>query len=345
MLASTDLPLSLTSPLIPGSWTAPTYRRWNWAKQFGDFTIAYSASCQRGLKYFETEAGFQAYATRWGYTFALGDPVAAPRSQAKVIEKFCAVHRRPCFVHVAESTAEQLNQMGYYVNQMGVDTHLNLGQYDFSGKSKEPFRYASNWLRRRGYQVRELTFDQIDEATVAELSLAWRATRTVKNREVGFMNRPLVLEDEPDVRKFFLLDARERLQGFVFFDPVYRNGKVIGYSTAIKRRRPNATSYAEQGIMKSAVERFKNEGIESVRLGLSPLSGIKTHRFRRNEWLHRGWRYGYQANWVNRHLFNVQGHAVFKRKFRGNEVPVYFATPALLSEFRTLAMLRLMGVL
>ena len=335
----------LDVPAVPSTWNEATRSRWKQAQQYGDFTIVYSTVCQPGLQYFETADGYQAYGKQWGYTFALGDPVAPAETHAQLLQKFCQTHRRPCFVNVSDSTAAHLHELGFYVNQMGVDTSLPLATYDFSGKAKEPFRYAANWLKRRNYRVEEGTFREVSVQSVAELSGNWRTTRTVKDREVGFLNRPLVLEDEPDVRKFFLIDSEERLQAFVFFDPLYRDGKVVGYSTVIKRRLPDATNYAEQGIMKTAIEQFKSEGIGTVRLGLSPLAGIHRHRFRRNPLLHWGWRYGFQAGWVNRYFYNLRGHAEFKRKFRGEELPVFFGTPALVSDLRIVAMLRLMRVL
>jgi phosphatidylglycerol lysyltransferase len=227
---------------------------------------------------------------------------------------------------------------------MGVDTWLPLASYDFAGKEKEPFRYASNWLRRRGYTIGEASFADVPPADVADLSTRWRQTRTIKDREVGLLNRPLVLEDEPGVRKFFLRDSKERLVAFIYLDPVYRDGRTIGYATSIKRRDPEAPVYAEQGISRHCVDQLKAEGVDTLRLGLSPLAGLADRSFRHNPLMHAGWRYGFGAWWVNRWFYNLKGHAAFKRRFRGEEYPVYFASPTLLSDLRIIAMLRLMRV-
>jgi len=68
----------------------------------------------------------------------------------------------------------------------------------------------------------------------------WRQTRGVKHREMTFLTRPAVLDDEVDVRKFFTFDHKGRLLAFAFFDPIYAAGKVIGYLNPAKRRLPEA---------------------------------------------------------------------------------------------------------
>jgi len=317
------------------------------ARQFGNSTIAYSTVCQPGLRYHYSRDGFQAFGSKWGYDFALGDPIVSPSEVDGLVGDFIQrCKRKPCFVNITERTARALANRGYYVNCMGVDTWLELDEYDFRGKSKEALRYAANWLSRRGFRVVEADFHEIDRKLPEEVSRKWRETRTVKDREVAFLNRPLVLDHEPDVRRFFLFDEQDKLQAFVFLDPVYQDGDVVGYSTVFKRRDPESPAYAEQGIMKHCVDKLKQEGIKSLRLGLSPLANLSDRTFRkRNHLIHFGWSYGFKAWWVNRYFYNLQGHAAFKRRFRGNEYPVYFATPALVSDLRIAAMLRLMGVL
>ncbi len=317
------------------------------ARQFGNTTIAYSTVCQPGLKYHYSHDGFQAYGTKWGYDYGLGDSVVAPSDTGKLLDEFIgSCKKKPCFVHITKPTAEALAERGYYINQFGVDTWLELDSYDFKGKTKEHFRYAANWLNRRGYRVEEHSFSDIDQRLPAEISRRWRATRPIKDREVGFMNRPLVFQHEPDVRHFYLFDSDDNLQAFVYLDPVYENGQIIGYSTVFKRRDPDAPAYAEQGIMKHCVEKLKQEGCQTLRLGLSPLANMTDRTFKkRNGLIHFGWSYGFKAWWVNRYFYNLQGHAAFKRRFRGTEHPVYFATPVLINDVRIAGMLRLMGVL
>jgi hypothetical protein len=75
---------------------------------------------------------------------------------------------------------------------------------------------------------------------VKAVSDAWRRTRTIRNGEVGFLNRPLVLAEEPDVRRFFTFDRDSKLVAFAFFDPIYEAGKLVGYCSHHNRHLPEA---------------------------------------------------------------------------------------------------------
>ena len=143
-------------------------RRLELARQFGNTTIAYSTVCQPGLKYHCSRNGFQAFGSKWGFDYGLGDPVVEPTGFAGVIDDFIgSCKKKPCFVNLTERSAAVLAERGYYINQLGVDTWLNLEDYDFGGKQKEPFRYAANWLKRRDFRIEEMGFEELDPALPA----------------------------------------------------------------------------------------------------------------------------------------------------------------------------------
>lgn len=345
-----------TDPMIgvlglPGR-ILPQQHRLEALKKAGDFTLAYNTAVQEGLEYFWPDlpgtgsdaAGYIAFSRRKGNVFVLGDPVIDDAGRSPLLEQFVSRYPNATFCQVGSKTAQVLDALGYYINEMGVDTTLFLNDYTFGGKTKERIRYAANWLNRRGYEVLEAGYDQIRPADVKKVSDQWRSGRNVKKREMRFLNRPIRFTEEPGVRKFFLRDRDQKIVAFFYFDPLYRDGKVIGYATAIKRRHPDAPSYTEQGIMKFAVDRFKQEGIQEVKLGLSPLAWIENRQFRRNPFLHHSFRYGFRAGWVNRYFYNLQGHAAYKRHFKGQEEPMHYASPVLFNDVRIASLLRLTGV-
>lgn len=331
------------------SWSTdqmPRQLRLDLVRKYGDQTLSYSTAMQTGLRHFGNESGFIAWQKKYGYHFALGDPITHPDNREQLIDAFVARFRRPAFCQIAQPTAEILNGRKYWINQFGIDIRIDLPNYDFGGKEKERFRYAANWLLRRDFQIVELSFDDSIQQQTRELVESWRNTRTVK-QETAFINRPLVIDDEPDMRRFFLLDSAGQMQAFVFFDPLYRDGQVIGYVTSFKRRHPDAPSQAESGISKFAIEKFKQEGHEIVRLGLSPLAGIEPEpeNFRYNRILQKSFRYGFSAGWVNRWFYNLVGHAEFKQRFRGQTEKTWFASPSFFNDIRLTAMLRLCRIL
>ncbi len=314
-------------------------------QQHGNFTLAYSAAVQPLLQHHGDQHGFIAHRRRWGITCALGDAVCENSYRSTITREFVNKHQRPMFCQVSRSTAEILAELGYYINPMGIDTTLNLSDYTFGGKKKEWLRYAGNWIDRRGYEIREATYADITAASVEQISEAWRETRTVKQKEVRFLNRPIVLEDEPDVRKFFLIDPDGQPLAFVFLDPLYRDGNTVGYATAFKRRHPDAPQYAEQAIMKYVIEQLQCEAVGQLKLGLSPLASLESSTgfaaSSTTDWL---FRHTFDSRIINRRFYHLKGHADYKRRFHGSEEPCYLAMPTRFSPRRLAALLALCGI-
>jgi phosphatidylglycerol lysyltransferase len=313
-------------------------------RKFGDFSLAFSTAVQPRLEYFGDDQGFISYRRRWGVTFALGDVVAAPDRIPELVDGFVRQQKHVVFCQASRTLAAHLNDRGFFVNEMGVDTTIDLADYTFVGKQKEWLRYAANWCQRREFRIIEANFGQIHPDQVEEVSEAWRNTRTVKSKEVRFLNRPIVLEDEPDVRKFFFLSPQGKLLAFIFLDPLYRDGQLIGFVTAFKRRHPEAPMYSEQALMKRVIEVLKDEGHQVLRLGLSPLANIADDRFMFSSLTQRVFNGSYNAGWVNRYFYHLHGHADYKRRFRGNEEKVYFCSNRGFSLYRLFALIGLCGV-
>ncbi|MBL8853075.1 MAG: DUF2156 domain-containing protein [Planctomycetaceae bacterium] len=319
-------------------------RRMAALRQHGDFTLAYNTAVQEGLEYFQTSDGYLAFRCFKGHVFVLGDPVASPAGMPELLRDFIRQYPKPTFAQISSATAAELERLGYYINEMGVDTVLDLSQYSFAGKSMERIRYAGNWLKKHGYTIEEADYTAASQQEARAVSEGWRAGMNCRKAEMRFLNRPICYHDELDVRKFFLRDSAGKLVAFFYFDPLYGAGKILGYATAIKRRLPEAPIYAEQGLMRAAVEKFQSEGLQRVHLGLSPMAGIENKSFRCNPFLHYSFRYAFSAWWVNRFFYNLQGHAQYKRHFKGREVPYHYASPVLFNDLRIYNLMRLTGV-
>lgn len=328
-------------------------RRLSIARRYGDFTQAYSVATQQGLEHFWQGGGFLAFQVKWRVAHVLGDPLVAPDEHEPLLKAFVKSHRRACFWQISRSTAMVLQRLGFWINEMGVDTRIDLAGYNFAGAQKERIRRAANWLNKNRFTIREGAFSmalsevhslhRVDQNEIESLSNAWKATRTVK-RDVRFFNRPAVFDDEPDVRKFFLYSPEEKCVAFAFFDPIYRAGQVIGYSPSVKRRSADAPLRAEEGIMKHAIEVFQREGRERVMLGLSPMAAIEDREFKANPLIHMSWSRAVNAWWLNRYFYNLAGHADFKRRFGGVEEKTYYASDVLWNDARIIGALRLSGV-
>lgn len=292
---------------------------------WGDFSLAYSTAVQEGLSRFGGPDGYIAFGAKMGSVIALGDPVAPEPRKAQLIADFVAAAGRPCFAEISAPTADILSGLGYRISRMGVDTALDLARYDFSGKRKETVRYSERWLDKQGYRIVEAGSHPGADQGIEDLSIAWRASRIVKRREMAFLNRPFPMASDPWQRRFLLVEPDGKVGALLYFDPMFRDHRVIGYLTAFKRKRPGTTSHAEIGLTKRAVDIFKGEGIETVMLGLSPVAGMGPSGYAESAAFRGLLGWFYDNDIVNRRIFNLKGHAAFKRRFHGREEPRYFA--------------------
>ena len=324
--------------------TIPLDLRMKLLCQFGSFSLAYSTAVQPLLRFFGDDMGYIAFRSRWGTPFVLGDPVAAPDRIGNLLDAFIQKYPRAAFCQISQPVAEHLAQQKFWINEFGVDTGIPLKSYTFDGKEKEWLRYAFNWVNRRGYQVVEADFDTINPEEVEQISEDWRKTRTVKSKEVRFLNRPIMLEQETDVRRFFLMDPGGKIESFIFLDPLYRDRQIFGYVTTFKRRHPRGSQYGEQALMKAIIDQLKSESVTELRLGFSPCAWIADSHFNHSRFTRKLFTTIFNSRLSNRWAYNLQGHAAYKRRFRGEEEKVYFASRSWFSFKQLSALVGLCGI-
>ena len=292
-------------------------------RQHGNFTQAYSAAHQAGLEHFGDERGVIAYKKVWGTALVLSDPLAARQNVRDLIVRFLQEHPDVAFWNVSRPIAGILGPLGFFINEMGPDTRIDLANYNFSGREKRSLRLAINRIAKGGYSTKELPFRLIDVKKVEAVSNAWRRTRVIRRREVCFLTRPLVIDDEPDVRAFFTFDRDGELAAFGTFDPVYESGEVVGYVSAQNRFRPDCDSLVQVGTKLHAIEKFQAEGKKWLFLGLSPFAGVRNQTFRLNT---RGmFQLCYESAFFNRFVYSLQGLAAHKRQYHGVQEQTYYA--------------------
>jgi lysylphosphatidylglycerol synthetase-like protein (DUF2156 family) len=208
---------------------------------------------------------------------------------------------------------------------MGTETRIELSGYDFDGPKKRNFRRALNRAASCSYTIAERSVTSLDREELQTVSERWRQTRGVKNREMTFLTRPAILDDEVDVRKFFTFDHKGSLQAFAFFDPIYKGGEIVGYLCSAKRRLPEADSLVGYAILRQAIRTFQDEGKVILSLGLSPLCGIEDRELSSNRLVSIGFRAVYRSRLFNELIYPLQGFAAHKGSFCGSAEQTYCA--------------------
>ncbi|MEE9542220.1 MAG: DUF2156 domain-containing protein [Thermodesulfobacteriota bacterium] len=253
-------------------------------RRFGSHALAFSA-LQQGMSHFTIKGvGYIPYATLDAdpaIVYVLSNPISAKEDYAQITLEFIKEFPRAIFVQVTEEYAEVLDSLGFYVNELGYETEISLKDFSFSGRIKEDLRRGLKRAANLGMVVEEVTDIAGIAGELNEVSKDWMSTKTINSRELWFVARPAVYEEEPGVRKF-VARLKGSVEGFVFFDPMYSEGKVYGYHLEILRARRDAHPSTRRLIIKKAVEIFRSEGHEILSLGISPELKKREERFRYN---------------------------------------------------------------
>jgi lysylphosphatidylglycerol synthetase-like protein (DUF2156 family) len=297
-------------------------------RQHGTSSQAYSATFQAGLEHFGDERGFLAYKRVGRTALVLSDPLAPPENIPGLISRFLQEHPDAGFWHLSHPVAQFLATRGFCVNAMGPEVWIDLPTYTFSGDKKKQLREAFNRMVKRGFVTHEGTLAEVGVDKIKAVSDAWRQTRTNRNGEVGFLNRPLVLAEEPDVRRFFTFDRDGKLVAFSFFDPIYEGGKLVGYGSQHNRHLPEADHMVNFAIKRVVIETFQREGLKVLHLGISPFADVlQDDEFKSSRsWMTaRYFDFTYNSWLINRFIYPMKGIAVHRRFFRGVQQQTYYA--------------------
>lgn len=300
-------------------------------RKYGSHTLAF-ATLQTDstrvpvLEFFDDEHGYIAFARvsiLGNRVVVLGEPVCAPENVRAILTSFTRSHPNAAFVQIGESVGRILEDLGFFINRSGTEIFLDLEDFSLRGRRREDLRTMLNSALRNGVTVLERGDVDISGAEVDRVNQEWLSTRRVRTGELSFMVRPALHFSEPFVRKLYAF-AKEKLVGFAYYDPLFRNGSVVGFHAMTNRYgldAPKGTSYL---MDLSMVRILQEEGVPKFTLGFSPFSQVGAgEHFRFNQLTKLNFRFAYRCLNV---LYNFRGQELRKRKYRGRVEPLYFAS-------------------
>lgn len=314
---------------------------------YGGTALSYGLVGDPSVRAYRCEHGTIAYGKVWTpagtRVIAASDPLAAPEKLSPLLESFLRAYPKAAFFQVSRTTADALAPFGYRRTYMGVETTVPLAEWSPAGHKQQCFRTALNRSKREGHEIVESRCEDVGVERLEVLSEAWMQGQAQWKREIRFFGRPAIYAHEPGVRKFFAL-KNGAPTAFVVFDPMFRQGRVFGYVAMTLRQHPAATPGLCDAVILHAALEFQKEGIEELQLGMSPFRPSRDPFETVGE---PPWATMFvAANWsLLDGLFDHQGIAGHKRRWKGVEKPVYYAGAKGRSFFDFVAAARLTGLL
>ena len=291
--------------------------------QYGSHSLAWSC-LQPGLDYFISEHGFLAYRKRLGINLVLGDPVCAENYKRELLSEFIKAKPRCAFIQISQHTKQILQSMGFRITPFGVESELQINDFNLHGKTKRDLRHYRNKGNQFGIEVREIENAHDWHSDFQSISKQWIRTKRVRRREMKFLVRPLSEKHQPGVRVFAGF-IEETLVGFVLFDPMHHDSQCTGYTASILRCLPDAPEGTRDCIILKAMEEFHDEGINRLNFGISPF-------YKMSELVEAHGAGSPLLYWVCRRLYdrsriyNFKGLSFHKSRYRPNEIPSFVAS-------------------
>jgi lysylphosphatidylglycerol synthetase-like protein (DUF2156 family) len=307
-------------------------------KQWGQHSQSFS-TLQPDMRYFDLEGiGYIAYMSKWGKKFVLSDPVCSPDHFGTILKAFVAKHPVANFIQVSKAVASILHEeCGLYATQFGSESRIDLQKWSLSGKKKQIIRTAINQAETAGVTVRETFSDDHRK----EISEAWLKTRKCKSNEIRFLIRPMAMTYRENERRFYAYQDGKPV-GFIYFDPIYKNHKIVSYVPNISRANADFKQGLFYTIMAHAMEVFKAEGVLFIDLGLIPLLFPEENEASEAKFMKRVMRLIYEKG---NFLYNFKGLAFTKTRFRGEIFTTYACHPRTLPVVDFVAMFKLTRLL
>lgn len=211
-----------------------------------------------------------------GVAIVVGDPVG-PRHKWKAaaaeFQRFCLLSGwTPAWYAVTDHFLEAVGDSWQHT-QIGEDAVIELPELAFTGKSWQDVRTARNRAEREGIrcvQVDLATADPDLLAGIDEVSRAWANGKPLP--EMGFTLGTIELAKDGAMRTHVAIGDDGVVHGVTTWMPVHENGRVIGWTLDVMRRRTDGFRPVMEFLIAESVLTFQREGCDLASLSVAPLA-------------------------------------------------------------------------
>ncbi|WP_261375039.1 bifunctional lysylphosphatidylglycerol flippase/synthetase MprF [Arthrobacter sp. KBS0702] len=220
---------------------------------------------------------FVAYRVIAGIALTLGGPVGPASGTSDAVEEFAAYCRSngwsPCFYSVHAEVRDAASALGWDSVQVAQETILPLAGLSFRGKQFQDIRTAMNNAAKAGISAEWVRYPAAPlaiQAQIQAISEEWVADR--KMPEMGFTLGGVEELNDPEVRCLLAVDVRRHVHTVTSWLPVYRDGRVAGWTLDFMRGRSSGFRPGIEFLIASAALSFRDEGFDFVSLSGAPLA-------------------------------------------------------------------------
>jgi lysylphosphatidylglycerol synthetase-like protein (DUF2156 family) len=224
-----------------------------------------------------TGQSYIAYRVIAGIALTVDGPVGPKNLNAAAVDEFWDYCRSngwtPCFYSVSAEVRDAATDLGWDTVQVAQETVLSLESLSFTGKRFQDVRTSLNNAAKAGIHAEWVSYPTAGlniQTQILAISEEWVADRTMP--EMGFTLGGLDELNDPEVRCLLAIDADQQVHAVTSWLPVYRNGRIVGWTLDFMRRRRTGFRAAVEFLIASAAMSLKDEGCDFISLSGAPLA-------------------------------------------------------------------------
>ena len=245
-------------------------------KDFGTSSLDYFKTYPDKLLFFsKAQDGFLSYRNTEKYAVVLEAPVGSEESLKQTIiefEAYCInLGLKTFYYRVAEDNIQMFLSLKMNSLKIGQEAIVSLVNFSLSGKEMKPVRNAINKTSESGFTF-HVYKPPIKGGFIQKLELVSNEWLKENGREEIAFTQGVFNEDL--VKKCTIVtveDTEEKVVAFANIIPAYAPGEA---TYDMLRKTTDAPNGVLDFLMVNLFEYFKNEGYQTVNLGLAPLAGI-----------------------------------------------------------------------
>ncbi|RQX11437.1 O-seryl-isobutylhydroxylamine esterase [Micromonospora ureilytica] len=179
--------------------------------------------------------------------------------------------RRLCAIQLTPDDIDLYAEFGYRLSQLGAAYSIDLNGFRLSGRKFEKVRNKLARSRRAGVTVveagRDVPYDARLAAKLDAMDARWLADKGRHVKQIEFLVGERSRHDDR-VRRLFLALSDGEPVAYVSYSPAF--GREGGWLYDITRREPDAPPGAVDLAFVVALQRFQEESVRWLHLGLTP---------------------------------------------------------------------------
>lgn len=230
----------------------------------------------QGNEYFRIPGreGVVVYRTSGRFLVQFGGPFAPAESYRELVTAFAAFAagqgRTVVAVQLQRHDAQIYPGLGFTVNQIGASWAVDLARFTLAGTKFMQLRNKISRAFRAGLEVTEAKLDDWYDRMRA-LDTVWLPSKGEAARPLEFLVGQYGGPAQ-EHRRLFVGTIDGKLVGYISYTPVY--GEQAGWMHDLSRREPSKVPGIMEAINRTAIDRFRDEGVPWLHFGFTPFTGL-----------------------------------------------------------------------